>query len=117
VHADLVHAAGRQPAPHEGDVAPREVRLVHALESREALEAQVHGRHDPPPIVGDATYGRKSPGTGSNEVAAKFPRQALHAWRLSFEHPFTRQRVEVEAPLPVDVRELLTSCGMRLETS
>ena len=36
-----------------------------------------------------------------------FPRQALHAWRLSFPHPMTSALVKVEAPMPQDMRELL----------
>jgi 23S rRNA pseudouridine1911/1915/1917 synthase len=43
-----------------------------------------------------------------------FPRQALHAWRLSFTHPYTRQLVQVEAPIPDDMRELITACGFKL---
>jgi 23S rRNA pseudouridine1911/1915/1917 synthase len=42
-----------------------------------------------------------------------FPRQALHAWRLSFMHPFTRQRVEIEAPIPDDMQQLIAACGFR----
>ena len=48
------------------------------------------------------------------EMLRAFPRQALHAWRLSFTHPFTRQRVEVEAPIPDDMRELIAACGLTL---
>ena len=37
-------------------------------------------------------------------AAAAIGRQALHAWRLSFDHPRTGRRVRVEAPLPEDIR-------------
>ncbi len=30
-------------------------------------------------------------------------RQALHAWRLEFVHPFTEQLIEAQAPLPEDI--------------
>ncbi len=54
------------------------------------------------PIVGDATYGRPHP----------FPRQALHAWRLTFPQPTTRREVTVVAPLPEDMRRLCESLGL-----
>jgi 23S rRNA pseudouridine1911/1915/1917 synthase len=37
----------------------------------------------------------------------RFKRQALHAARLAFVHPATGERVEFEAPLPADMKELI----------
>jgi 23S rRNA pseudouridine1911/1915/1917 synthase len=51
------------------------------------------------PILGDPVYGVKDP---------RIKRQALHAWRLAFVHPRTRQRVEFVAPMPADMANLLT---------
>jgi 23S rRNA pseudouridine1911/1915/1917 synthase len=42
-----------------------------------------------------------------------FPRQALHAWRLGFAHPVTRARLNVEAPLPVDLQGLLDHAALQ----
>ena len=47
------------------------------------------------PIVGDRTYGSPHP---------LIQRQALHAWRITFPHPVTRQQLQIEAPLPGDMR-------------
>jgi 23S rRNA pseudouridine1911/1915/1917 synthase len=58
------------------------------------------------PIVGDATYGRGAAG------AIAFPRQALHAWRISLAHPLTGATVEVTAPLPPDMKDLAASLGL-----
>ena len=52
------------------------------------------------PITGDALYGRR----GGAPVA----RQFLHAQRLSFRHPRTGERLELEAPLAEDLQETLT---------
>jgi 23S rRNA pseudouridine1911/1915/1917 synthase len=41
-----------------------------------------------------------------------FPRQALHAHRMALTHPITRERVEVEAPLPEDMRRLLECAAL-----
>lgn len=46
------------------------------------------------PILGDATYGVRD---------AAMPRQALHAWRLAFDHPHKRTRLTVTAPPPADM--------------
>ena len=68
------------------------------------------------PIVGDAEYGRplwqsiEVPDT--REALASFPRQALHAWRVSFPHPVSGARVTIQAPLPADITALLTAVGM-----
>ncbi|HEX5107591.1 MAG TPA: RluA family pseudouridine synthase [Vicinamibacterales bacterium] len=50
------------------------------------------------PVVGDATYGC------SDE---RIPRQALHAWRLAFTHPVTKQPIDLEAPIPEDMLALV----------
>jgi 23S rRNA pseudouridine1911/1915/1917 synthase len=34
-------------------------------------------------------------------------RQALHAWRLAFDHPRTRARVVLHACVPNDMRSLI----------
>ena len=37
-----------------------------------------------------------------------FARQALHAFRLAFRHPADDRLLRFEAPLPADLRKLLT---------
>ncbi len=50
------------------------------------------------PVAGDRVYGR------ARESAKRSDRPLLHAWRLAFPHPLTGARIEVEAPLPADMR-------------
>jgi 23S rRNA pseudouridine1911/1915/1917 synthase len=66
------------------------------------------------PIVGDRDYGAprlKSKLPSHHRAAFRllrdFPRPALHAARLSFDHPETGERVSFEAPLPEDFEVLL----------
>jgi 23S rRNA pseudouridine1911/1915/1917 synthase len=64
------------------------------------------------PVVGDPTYGDSSRTARIRDVevaanARGFPRQALHAWRVSFAHPMTNRWLEIVAPLPQDMRTLL----------
>ncbi|MFI5397670.1 MAG: RluA family pseudouridine synthase [Candidatus Binatia bacterium] len=54
------------------------------------------------PIIGDRLYGK---------TMRPAPRQLLHAGRLSFTHPDTRQPLEVRCPLPADFAEFLN--GLR----
>jgi 23S rRNA pseudouridine1911/1915/1917 synthase len=73
------------------------------------------------PIVGDAVYmaletaGQPRwshiPDPELASVLQNFPRQALHAWRVAFIHPVTRDRVLLEAPIPDDLENLLTVSG------
>jgi 23S rRNA pseudouridine1911/1915/1917 synthase len=56
------------------------------------------------PIVGDATYGVKSP---------YLSRQFLHAYRLSFEMPGSSKPVEFTAELPPDLKQALIDLNTR----
>ena len=57
------------------------------------------------PIVGDEVY-------GDARTRDMFPRQALHAWRLTLTHPGTNAPLSIEAPLPEDLQKLLTATGL-----
>jgi 23S rRNA pseudouridine1911/1915/1917 synthase len=63
------------------------------------------------PLVGDSQYGRGGPHRVPEgllrEALEGFERPALHAWKLSFKHPRTREVLEFEAPIPNDLQELL----------
>jgi 23S rRNA pseudouridine1911/1915/1917 synthase len=70
------------------------------------------------PIVGDAVYGRKRRAGAPmplDEVAAAFPRQALHAWRLSLRQPVTNAAIEIVAPLPDDMAQLAAALGVPID--
>lgn len=51
------------------------------------------------PIVGDKLYG--------NENGIPFKRHALHAERLDFIHPVTRNKIKIQAALPGDMKKLI----------
>lgn len=84
-------------------------------------QVRVHMAASGWPLVGDPRYGEPRWASCLDEdrraALERFPRQALHAWRTAFVHPFTQERVEVEAPLPDDLRALMTVCGLRLRES
>jgi 23S rRNA pseudouridine1911/1915/1917 synthase len=68
------------------------------------------------PIVGDPTYGsprwKGIKDETLREVCRTFPRQALHAWRLTFKHPTTGERTTFTAPVPADVEALFETAGL-----
>jgi 23S rRNA pseudouridine1911/1915/1917 synthase len=64
------------------------------------------------PIVGDAAYGPKTIDPKAIEMAAKFPRQALHSWRIAFRQPRTGRELSIEAPLPADMKALADAVGL-----
>lgn len=86
------------------ELALVEVRLHSGRQHQIRAQAELHGH----PLVGERMY------RGAAKAGAiEFPRQALHAWKLAFDHPVTGRRVEFEAPLPEDLRALLSRLGIR----
>jgi len=82
------------------------------LETGRTHQIRVHLAHIGFPIVGDGVYGgRRRLIAGADEATraalAAFRRQALHAQRLSFDHPATGKHHTFEAPLPEDFSALL----------
>jgi 23S rRNA pseudouridine1911/1915/1917 synthase len=82
------------------------------LETGRTHQIRVHLAHAGYPIVGDKVYGGrlllpKGAGEALRNALREFPRQALHAARLAFEHPVTGKPLECRAPLPADMDALL----------
>lgn len=61
-------------------------------------QLRVHFAHLGAQILGDDLYGEKS-----NLI----DRHALHAYKLCFEHPETKQKMELKAPLPKDMKAII----------
>lgn len=83
----------------------REASLVQAepLTGR-THQIRLHLAHLGHPVVGDTRYG------GPDVVAgAAVARHLLHAERLAFRHPVTRQELAIEAPLPASWMPVLDS--------
>ena len=60
-------------------------------------QIRVHMSYFGSPVIGDGTYG------GNGRIPA--PRQMLHAWKITFPHPFTKEELSFEAPFPADFQE------------
>jgi 23S rRNA pseudouridine1911/1915/1917 synthase len=82
-----------------------EVRLVTGKRNQIRLQARLRGHM----LVGEQRYilGPDRP----RSIA--FPRQALHAFRLSVRHPFDGREMQFEAPMPDDLVALVARLRRR----
>ncbi|MDR3078394.1 MAG: RluA family pseudouridine synthase, partial [Planctomycetota bacterium] len=96
------------------------------LKTGRTHQARVHLAHLGAPVLCDRDYGGRADFTaGDLELAlwlyrhgppapawagggaVLLDRQALHAWRLSFDHPLSGRRLAFEAPVPADMLAVL----------
>ncbi len=70
-------------------------------------QIRVHFQHLGHPVVGDETYGNRQNKRLSEASGYHAPRQMLHAWKLSFQHPRRGRKMSFEAPRPADFEEAL----------
>ena len=78
-------------------------------------QIRLHLLHVGCPVLADKVYGGRSNFKKSDIVSQLPPeeeemylqRQALHAFRLRFRHPIRNVMIEIEAPLPADMRASL----------
>lgn len=82
------------------------------LETGRTHQIRVHFAHLGYPLLGDQTYGgRLAVPRGATERLAEtlraFRRQALHARRLTLDHPTRGEHMEWQAPLPPDLAYLV----------
>jgi 23S rRNA pseudouridine1911/1915/1917 synthase len=81
-------------------------------------QIRVHLAERGHPIIGDPVYLRRTPGAARllpealRAMLLGFPRQALHATTLGFNHPVTGLPLLFESPPPADMQALLSALGM-----
>jgi 23S rRNA pseudouridine1911/1915/1917 synthase len=88
-----------------GDASLIEVRLITGKRNQIRIQARLRGHT----LVGEQRY---IYGPDALRML-EFPRQALHAFKLSFVHPVTGRNLSFEAPLPRDMEELLQALRRR----
>ena len=97
---DLTRHSGKIAKTHFHVLSQNEqgslVRCI--LETGRTHQIRVHMASLKLPLVGDTLYG--------GSIHALMPRQALHAERLSFDHPMSGQAMDFLSPLPADFESL-----------
>jgi len=82
------------------------------LETGRTHQIRVHMAKIGHPLIGDPTYGRPTPARrarlapAARKAAEAFPRQALHATLLGFDHPRTGEHLAWQSESPADFRAL-----------
>lgn len=113
----------RMAVVHGGKPARTDYRVLERYRAHSLLQVKLHsGRthqirvhmaHIHYPVVGDPLYGGRlkipaGSGDALKNALRNFRRQALHAFKLGFDHPEHGEWVEWECAMPGDMQQLLT---------
>lgn len=82
------------------------------LKTGRTHQVRIHMTSIGHPLLGDKVYGHPPRGAAQSEklrAATQFSRQALHSYKMSFEHPRTHKIMSFELPLPPDMQALADS--------
>ena len=92
--------------------------LIEAeLKTGRTHQIRVHFRAIGNPLMGDRVYGfRKTRAAKKKDplsvLERDLSRQMLHAWKLSFRHPFSGRKLDFTACVPDDMKQLLDRLSM-----
>ena len=70
-----------------------------SLETGRTHQIRVHMAYIGNPLLGDSLYGY--------ENQTLINRQALHSYKMKFIHPILKNKIYLEAPIPVDMKKIL----------
>lgn len=107
------HAVTRARMIEEFGTPPAAMLVECRLETGRTHQIRVHMAHAGLGLIGDATYGgarrasARALGDARSQAALAFPRQALHAAQLGFDHPLAGERLTFDSPLPEDMAAML----------
>ena len=96
-----------------GKVVASEIECV--LETGRTHQIRVHMAHIGHPLLGDLVYGAgfkasaRALSPKAQKMLANLNRQALHAYKLGFEHPVSGEKLVFTADLPDDLKALINS--------
>ncbi|VVD96241.1 Ribosomal large subunit pseudouridine synthase D [Pandoraea eparura] len=88
--------------------------VLCSLDTGRTHQIRVHLSHLGHSLLGDPLY---KPRHKRPVLPGEFARQALHAWRLGLIHPDDGRFAHWQAPLPDDLRQLMTTLGLDFDFS
>lgn len=96
-----VTSSGKHAVTHFQELKNMDLHSLVSLrlETGRTHQIRVHMAWAGHPLLGDPLY-------GTQETDMK--RTALHAWKVVLKQPFTEKMIEVEAPIPEDMKYYLT---------
>lgn len=112
----IMHAGGRTATTHYRVLERFQDQLSMlecTLDTGRTHQIRLHMEFKKTPVIGDQMYGRSlnfaltEINDETKAYIKAFPRQALHARELSFEHPRTGEFMEFKSEYPADFKELL----------
>jgi 23S rRNA pseudouridine1911/1915/1917 synthase len=116
------HRKRMAAAVGEGREAWTSYRVVERLKASTLVEVtlrtgrthqiRVHFQHLGFPVAGDDVYGKRQCAQLKQATGYEAQRQMLHASRLTFTHPLTKERLVFEAPRPEDFEIALAALGL-----
>lgn len=103
---DLIHHAGKTASTNfrllrNGDAC---CLVECTLQTGRTHQIRVHMASLGHPLLGDLLYG--------GSALAGLQRQALHAYRLAFEHPTSGRMLSFSAQLPFDLAKAMDALGL-----
>ena len=106
--SNVKNKAGERIIEETGKKAITEYRVVEAYTNSSLLDVtiktgrthqiRVHLSNIGHPILGDCLYGKKT---------QLINRQALHASKLEFLHPYKKEHIKICSPLPEDMKQVI----------
>lgn len=90
------------------------------LDTGRTHQIRVHLSKEGHPLIGDPVYLKRIPAISkqiSNEQknrALDFPRQALHATLLGFDHPTTGKHLQFQTEMPQDMQNLIQNISVNI---
>ncbi len=100
---DLQHQSGKSASTDVRCLASTlQASFLHCqLHTGRTHQIRVHLMHVGHPILADELYG--------GQTLAGLQRQALHAWRLSLDHPVGGHSMSWQSPLPADMAQAMNT--------
>lgn len=96
----VVHPSGKECITHY-EVIKRLINTTYVklkLDTGRTHQIRVHMKYIGNPVLGDVLY---------DEPSEHIDRQALHCGNMSFDHPRTGVKIDINAPIPDDMLSLL----------